>query len=77
MLALLAAPARFETEISAEFITEWLELACLRCRKGGTLGPMCAGFRRTPRRISDTEDCLAERSGFEPPKPFGLLHPVT
>jgi hypothetical protein len=29
------------------------------------LGPMCAGFRRTPRRISDTEDCLAERLEFE------------
>jgi hypothetical protein len=27
--------------------------------------PICADFERTPQRIFDIEDCVAERSGFE------------
>jgi len=38
--------------------------------QGGQIGLMGADSRRTPWRISDTEDRLAQRGGFEPWRPF-------
>ena len=62
----LAAPAKFETEIRREIFAVWLELACLWCHERCKLGPTCADFQRTSRRIPAGKDCVAEREGFEP-----------
>ena len=35
------------------------------------MGPIYADFLRTQRRISELEDWVAEREGFEPPEPLG------
>ena len=50
----------------------WIEIVDLWCRERYGLGAKCAGFRRTQRRISESEDSVSERGGFEPPRPFKI-----
>jgi hypothetical protein len=68
----LAAPAKFETEIKRRIPHEVHRTRLSLVPQETQIRPVCADFRQTPQRISDLEDWVAERGGFEPPEPQGL-----
>jgi hypothetical protein len=70
MLALLAAPARFQTAIKRRIPSGVARTRMSLVPHGRQIGPICADFLRAQRRISDIEDCLTERGEFELPVPI-------
>jgi hypothetical protein len=69
----LAAPAKFASETKRRNSLSSAPTRLSLVPREMPIKPNMPDFRRTLRGISEREDCVAERGGFEPPEPRAIL----